>query len=67
MSPLQALDASQQRAEALAELLALPDEECLRLKRSIVGRFVGDPNRWERYRYLPMAYVAHQRLNRGDE
>lgn len=59
MSPTQRYDEQQQRRGALIELMQHPDGPRL---TPPVPTYDGDPGRFERYRYLPMAYVAHQKV-----
>lgn len=58
---IQELDERQQRAEAYRALMQLPDEDCLRMKRSVVLGLPGKPSRWEQWSYLSYAYVARMR------
>ena len=57
MSPTQTFDEQQHRREALIDLLKQTEPTT----RPVLTQD-GDPTRFERYRYLPMAYVAHQKV-----
>ena len=57
MSPTQTFDEQQHRREALIDLL----KQTVSSAPPVLTQD-GDPARFERYRYLPMAYVAHQKV-----